>query len=104
MSGSLFDAALVGAATGLRSTIGVGALVETASRGLPAFATTSPARVVGGGGVAGGLAVAKRPKTASRLEPPGLPARIVLAAVAGAALARASERPMVPAALLASTT
>src|SRR4051794_10868256 len=104
MSGSLFDAALVGAATGLRSTIGVGALVETASRGLPAFATTSPARVVAGVGVAGELVVDKLPKTPSRLEPPGLAARIVLAAVAGAALARASERPVGAAALLASTT
>ena len=102
MSGSLVDAALVGAATGLRSTVGVGALVDTASRGLPAFATTPPARVVAGVGVAGELVGDKLPKTPSRLEPPGLAARFVLGAVAGAVLARASARPMVPAALVAS--
>jgi len=104
MSGSLVDAALVGAATGLRSTVGVGALVETGSRGLPAFATTPPARIVAGVGVAGELVGDKLPRTPSRLEPPGLAARVALAAVAGAVLARAAERAMVPAALVASAT
>ena len=36
----LVKAALAGAATGLRSSVGVGALVETTSTGLPAPATT----------------------------------------------------------------
>lgn len=100
----LVQAALAGAATGLRSTIGVGALVESASGGLPAVALTTPARVVAGLGVGGELIVDKLPTTPSRLEPPGLAARIVLAAVAGAVLARARDRRIAPAALVAAGT
>jgi uncharacterized membrane protein len=94
----------VGVATGLRSTVGVGALVETASGGLPAFATTPPARVVAGVATAGELVVDKLPTTPSRLEPPGLAARAVLGAAAGGLLAKASARPVLPAALVASAS
>ncbi len=77
----LIKAALAGAATGLRSTVGVGALVETGSSGLPAVALAAPARVVAGLGIAGEVVVDKLPNTPSRLEPPGLLARVALAAV-----------------------
>ena len=53
--------------------------------------------------VTGELVGDKLPKTPSRLEPPGLIARIALGAVAGAVLARVASRPMVPAALVAAS-
>ena len=68
----LVSAALAGAATGLRATVGLGALVETAAPGLPRPLTLPPARVVVGLGVAGELVGDKLPNTPSRLEPPGL--------------------------------
>lgn len=105
MSGAyLGRAALAGAATGLRSTVGVGALVDTGSSGLGGVLTTPPARVVAGLGVAGELVVDKLPITPSRLEPPGLLARVALAAVAGAVIARAAERRIAPAAVVAAAT
>lgn len=99
----LVGAALAGAATGLRATVGLGALVETAAPGLPRPLTLPPARVVVGLGVAGELVGDKLPNTPSRLEPPGLLARVALASVAGALIARGAERPMVPAALVAAS-
>ena len=98
----LLAAAAAGVATGMRSTIGVGALVETASPGLPAALTRTPARIGAGVAVAGELVGDKLPRTPSRLDPPGLLARVVMGAAAGAVLARAASRPMLPAALVAA--
>jgi uncharacterized membrane protein len=104
MSGThLVNAALAGAATGLRSTVGVGALVDTGSSGLPAVASSHAARIGAGLGVAGELVVDKLPNTPSRLELPGLLARVALASVAGAVIARASDARMAPAILVAAT-
>jgi uncharacterized membrane protein len=100
----LVNAALAGAATGLRSTAGVGALVETGSRGLTGAWATEPVRVVAGLGVAGELVVDKLPNTPSRLDPPGLLARVAMAAVAGAVIARASDRRLAPAMVVAAGT
>ncbi len=102
--GHLVRAVLAGAATGLRSTSGVGALVETGSSGLPAVCTAPPARIVAGLAVGGELVGDKLPNTPSRLELPGLTARVVLAAVAGAVIARSAGRHPVPAIALAATT
>jgi uncharacterized membrane protein len=100
----LVNAALAGAATGLRSTAGVGALVETGSPGLTGAWATEPVRVVAGLGVAGELVVDKLPNTPSRLDPPGLLARVAMAAVAGAVIARASDRRLAPAMVVAAGT
>jgi len=43
------------------------------------------------------------PSSTATLEPPGLLARVALASVAGALIARGSERPMAPAALVAAS-
>jgi uncharacterized membrane protein len=99
----LVEAALAGVATGLRSTVGVGALVETASHGLPITLTRPPFRLAAGLGVAGELVVDKLPNTPSRLDPPGLLARIALASVAGAVIARSSDRRVAPAIVVAAT-
>ena len=104
MKGSyVLAAALAGAATGLRSTTGVGALVETSSAGLPAAAAAPVARVVAGVAVGGELVVDKLPNTPSRLDPPGFAARLVLAAVSGVVLARAARRAALPAVVVAAT-
>jgi uncharacterized membrane protein len=96
----LAGAALAGAATGLRSTVGLGALAETGSSGLPTPFTMPAARVAAGLAVTGELVVDKLPNTPSRLDPPGLLARVALGSVAGAVIARASERPLLPAAMV----
>ena len=44
----LVDAALIGAASGLRATVGVGTLVETTSSGLSSALTGTPARIGAG--------------------------------------------------------
>ena len=99
---NLAAAALAGTATGLRSTIGVGALVETASGGLPIPLRTPPARITAGLATLGELVVDKLPKTPSRLAPPGLAARVALAAASGVLIARAAGQPVIPAALVAA--
>lgn len=101
-AGHVVAAALAGAATGLRSTTGVAALVETSSAGLPAAATSRTAHVIAGLAVGGELVADKLPGTPSRLEPPGLGARLALAAVSGLVLARAARRPVLPAVVVAA--
>src|SRR5262249_17908271 len=74
----LLAAAVAGVATGMRATTGIGALVETASPGLPSVLTGPPARIGAGVAIAGELVGDKLPNTPSRLDPPGLLARVVL--------------------------
>jgi uncharacterized membrane protein len=98
----LVHAALAGAATGLRSTVGVSALVETGSPGLPVPVTRPLVRVAAALGVTGELVVDKLPTTPSRLEPPGLIARVALASVGGAVIARSADAPVLPAVAVAA--
>ncbi|HZQ86980.1 MAG TPA: hypothetical protein VFA83_19195 [Acidimicrobiales bacterium] len=101
MAAHLRRAALAGAATGLRSTVGLAALVNAKGPGLPAALRGAAARPAAAIGVATELVLDKLPFTGSRLEPPGLAGRLVFAAGAGAALARAAGRPVLPAAAVA---
>lgn len=90
-------AALVGAASGMRSTAGLAAvIVRGDAEKLPAVLRhrlASPAACVG---VAVELVLDKMPFTGSRLEPAGMAGRVAFAGVAGALVAR--ERSAVPAA------
>jgi uncharacterized membrane protein len=87
----------VGAATGLRSTVGLAALIDAGTAGLPALLTRPRARAAARLGVASELVLDKLPSTPSRLEPAGLAGRIVLAAMTGVVLARgANERVLEP--------
>ncbi|HEX4186807.1 MAG TPA: hypothetical protein VHY83_02805 [Solirubrobacteraceae bacterium] len=97
-------AILAGAATGLRSTVGVAALIDDRSSGLPTWLARGPAVVLARLAVTGELVVDKLPSTASRLEPAGLAARAAFAAFAGAVIARSADQPVVPAAIVASAT
>jgi uncharacterized membrane protein len=93
---SLELAALAGAATGLRSTVAMAALINAGVPGLPRQLTGYVAKVAASLGVAGELVADKLPSTPSRLQPVGLGGRLALAAAAGAVLARSAKDPLLP--------
>jgi uncharacterized membrane protein len=99
---SLELAAFAGAATGLRSTVGMAALINAGVPGLPRQLTGHAARVAASLGVAGELVADKLPSAPSRLEPAGLGGRLVLAATAGAVLARGAKDPPLPTVVVAA--
>ena len=101
MATHLCRAALAGAATGLRSTVAMAALINARGPGLPPLLTRGPAGPLAWLGVALELVADKLPTTPSRLEPAGLVGRLVFAGAAGAVLARAARRPVFPAVLVA---
>src|SRR5258707_13826848 len=90
---SLRPAILAGAATGMRSTVAVAALISHSASGLPTWLAPRPAAVVAPLPVTGELVMDKLPSTSSRLEPPGLAGRAAVAALAGAVIARGTDQP-----------
>jgi uncharacterized membrane protein len=97
-------AAALGAATGMRSTVALAALILRRNDGLPSawrHPAARPAAVIADGGE---LVIDKLPGTLSRLEPPGLAGRVVSASVAAAVLARSGHRRPIPAMAIASAT
>ncbi|HLJ68465.1 MAG TPA: hypothetical protein VKX16_14015 [Chloroflexota bacterium] len=102
-NGYLGRAALAGVATGLRSFSVAGVLIISGVPGLPVQLRRLKVRTLAGGAVAFELIVDKLPATGSRLEIPWLTIRAVVAASAGAVLARGARRPALPAMLVASS-
>ena len=98
----LARSAVAGAATGLRTTAALGALVIADAPGLPAPMRGDRAPLVAGLAVAGELVVDKLPMTPSRLEARGLAGRVVAAGLAGAVLARGARESALPAVLVAA--
>jgi uncharacterized membrane protein len=99
----MLGAALLGAATGLRSQSGIAAVAGGRdTEGLPAVLAGPGARAVVTAGALGELVIDKLPKTGSRLEPGPLAARFILGGLAGGQLARARHHPALPAAGLAA--
>jgi uncharacterized membrane protein len=98
----LTRAAALGAATGLRSSVGLAALVARRDRRSVAVLSRPAARPIAAVGFGIELVLDKLPTTPSRLEPPGLAGRTVFAALAAVALARSESASPVPAAVLAS--
>ena len=98
---TISSSVLVGAATGLRSQLGVAAVVLRADKErLPAFLRTpAAARSVT---VAAGaeLVVDKTSLAGDRLRPPALAARLALGGLAGALLAHVERRPVASSAVL----
>jgi uncharacterized membrane protein len=95
-------AAALGAATGMRSTVALAALILRRNDGLPTslrHPAARPAAVIADGGE---LVIDKLPMAPSRLEPPGLAGRVVSASVAAAVLARSGHRRPIPAMAIAS--
>jgi uncharacterized membrane protein len=80
----MIQAMLLGVATGMRSTAGLGILVFTGRQDLPGPLRRRPAAPVAALVIGSELVVDKLPSAPSRLEPPGLITRAVLAGVAAA--------------------
>jgi hypothetical protein len=93
--GGLGAAALLGVASGMRSTAGLGVLLL---RGESRAAVKAAAVVA----VGAELVLDKLPVTGSRLEAPGLIGRVTFAAIGGALVARGSGLGAVPAAVVAA--
>ena len=90
-SAFLGRAAALGAASGLRTTAGLGALTFRGDSDLPGVLRHRGARPAAAVAVGTELVLDKLPITGSRLDPPGLVGRVLFAGLAAAALA-ASER------------
>ena len=95
-------AAVLGAATGMRSTVALAALVLRRSDGLPAVLRHPAARRIAAVADGAELVADKLPMTPSRLDPPGLAGRMISAGLAAAVLARSAHRAPIPAVLTAS--
>jgi hypothetical protein len=82
-------AALVGAASGLRSTSGIGAIIWRGGPRMVGAFRHPAARSAAATAVGVEMVLDKMPFTGSRLEPPGLIGRVAFAGVAAGLLARA---------------
>ena len=102
---SLIGSALLGAASGMRSTAGLSAVVRHGDgSGLPPVFKHPLARPAAVIAIAVEVVLDKMPFTGSRLEPPGMAGRLVFAGAAAGLAARQRARPVVPAALVAIVT
>jgi hypothetical protein len=90
--GSVF----LGAASGLRSQIGVTTVVVRSDPSLPSIFRQPRTRGLLVAAAAGELVVDKLPTTPSRLAPPGLAARLVLGALAAGLFAQTRKAPWLP--------
>ena len=97
-------AAVLGAATGMRSTVALTALILRRRDGLPAALRHPAARLIAVVADGAELVADKLPGTPSRLDPPGLAGRLVFAGLAAAVLARSEHRGPILPALTASVT
>ena len=100
----LEHAAVLGAATGMRSTVALAALILRRSDGLPTVLRHPAARWIAATADGAELVVDKLPGTPSRLDPPGLTGRLISASLAAAILARSEHRGPIPSMLTASVT
>jgi uncharacterized membrane protein len=100
---TLSPSILVGAATGMRSQLGVAAVVLRADPDrLPPFLRTRAASRAATGAAAAEILADKSPRVGDRMRPGPLTARFVLGGLAGGLLAHTERRPVVPAAVVAS--
>jgi uncharacterized membrane protein len=100
---TLSSSFLVGSATGLRSQMGLAAVVvRTNKAGLPSWLRSSAAARSVTVAAGAELVADKLPGTPSRLQPAGLAGRLVLGGLAAGLLAHAERGPVVPAAALGS--
>ncbi|HEY2564299.1 MAG TPA: hypothetical protein VGI44_11345 [Acidimicrobiales bacterium] len=96
---------LIGAASGLRSQLGLAAVVLRANNGgQPPFLRTATAGRTVAAAAFTELLVDKSPRAPDRLRPAGLVARLVLSGLASGLFAHSEARPVAPSAALASAT
>ena len=101
-SSVLERAAVLGAATGMRSTVALAALILRRSDGLPAALRHPATRWIAAAADGAELVADKLPGTPSRLDPPGLIGRLIFASLAAAVLARSEHRGPIPSVLTGS--
>jgi len=104
---ALASAVLLGVASGMRSTAGLGVLVllggdRADAPPLPRPLDARAAKPAAAVAIGAELVVDKLPVTGSRLDPPGLAGRVAFAAIGGALLARGSGLGRAPAAAVAA--
>jgi uncharacterized membrane protein len=101
----ILPSALVGAATGLRSQMGLAAVLSrTDPSALPAFVRAPWVRRLALAGAGGELIADKLPSAPSRLEPPAFTARLVLGALAAGLLATAGHARWQPAVVIGAAS
>jgi uncharacterized membrane protein len=95
---------LLGAASGLRSQLGLAALVVRSDASLPPMLRQPWTRRIVAAAAAGELLADKLPSTPSRLEPPGIAGRLALGALAAGLFARTRQAPWLAAAAIGAST
>jgi uncharacterized membrane protein len=95
---------LLGAASGLRSQLGVATVVVHSDSSLPQILQLPWTKRLLVVAAAGELVGDKLPNTPSRLTPPGIAGRLVLGALAAGLFAQTREAPWVPAAPIGATS
>ena len=102
---TLGASALLGVASGMRSTAGLAMVIARGTEDLlPSALRHRIARPAATIAVAAELVLDKLPFTGSRLAPEGLAGRLVFAGAAGALIARRDRAPMLPVIVVAAAT
>ena len=102
--GAVVGSVLLGAASGLRSQLGVATLVARSDPSLPAPLRRPWTRRLLVAAAAGELVVDKLPATPSRLAPPGFVSRLALGALAAGLFAQTRHAPWLPAAAVGASS
>jgi uncharacterized membrane protein len=100
----LLDSVFLGAASGLRSQLGVAAVVVRSDRSLPPVVRSSWTKRLFVAGAALELVVDKLPVTPSRLEARGLAPRLALGALAAGLAAHTRQAGWFPAAVIGASS
>jgi uncharacterized membrane protein len=95
---------LLGAATGLRSQLGLASLVARSDPSLPSILLRPSTKWLLAAVAASELVVDKLPGTPSRLAPAGLTGRLVLGALTASLFARTRQAPWLPAAAVGASS
>jgi len=95
---------LLGAASGLRSQLGVAAVVARSDSSLPQILRRPLTRRLLMVAAAGELIADKLPATPSRLAPPGIASRLLLGALAAGLFAETQRAPWRPAGAIGATS
>jgi len=101
---AIVGSALLGAASGLRSQLGVATVVARSDPSLPSIFRQPWTRRLLVAAAAGELVVDKLPTTPSRLEPPGFVGRLALGALAAGLFAHTRHAPWLPAAAIGASS
>jgi uncharacterized membrane protein len=100
----MLSSVLLGAASGARGQLGVATVVGRGDPALPPVFRQPWTRRLLVAAAAGELVADKLPSTPSRLEPPGLVARLVMGGLAAGLFARTRQAPWAPAAALGASS